>query len=279
MTTNPQARRKSVMTNADFLKMQEEISNLVSRETILAKAHETAREIEQLTRGKRWGIGWSGGKDSLALAYCAGLVSKARNTVTRGVLGMSQGLEYFRFEREMQRMKPQGIDLVRSPQDLHFVRANPNMLFPTEGRYITRWYQIKHIWCQEQWCKNNSMEMMLLGRRRAEGNYIGTGPCGTHVKDGVTLYCPLRHWSHADVLALLYYERIALPEVYSWPDGFLYGPGSWAATPFPNHGVNSWQYVFDRDPDVVRNAATVLPSAREFLAQHQGTFAPEEGER
>ena len=214
--------------------MQRHIETLVSRPDIYAKAHETAREIEQVTRGKRWGVGWSGGKDSLALAYCAGLVAAANKTPLRGVLGMSKGLEYFRFEREMQRMKPDYVDLVRSPQDLAFLRDNPHMLFPSDSKLMGRWYQIKHIWCQEQWCKTNNREMLLLGRRRAEGNYIGTGPHGTHVKDGVTLYCPLRHWSHADVLALLHYERIALPEVYSWPDGFLHGPGPGPPVRSPN---------------------------------------------
>lgn len=253
--------RKQNADNAYFTDLWANIRQHISRNEVADLATETLSEMEVVTRGKRAAVAWSGGKDSLALYHLAQALG-----ITAGVLGLCH-LEYPQLERWYRQNTPTDVQTIRTPQDLAFLRDNPEMLFPETSALLSRWYQIKQIRAQEIYCEREGVEVLLVGRRREEGNYIGPGPNGTHQKRGsqTVIYCPLRDWTHAQVLGLLHYSEIGLPPNYYWPHGFTIGSGSWPVNNFAKMGLNGWQYVYERNPSVVIEAASVLPSAQAFL--------------
>ena len=112
----------------------------------------------------------------------------------------------------------------------------------------------------------NSLNIIILGRRKADGNY--TGPKGQNIytnKQGVTRYSPIVDWSHEEVLAVCHYFSGALPPTYHWPNGFVVGTGAWPARQWTGSIANGWQEVYTIDTSIVIKAAKYIPSALEFL--------------
>ena len=70
--------------------------------------------------------------------------------------------------------------------------------------------------------------MLLLGRRRADGNYTGKDGLYTNGQ-GVTRFSPLYDWPHEYILAYIHYHQLALPPIYQWQDGFVRGTHPWPA--------------------------------------------------
>ena len=61
--------RKQNARNEDFVWAWEHIESLVSRAEAEALVKKTVYAIWKVTRGRRVGYAWSGGKDSIALQY------------------------------------------------------------------------------------------------------------------------------------------------------------------------------------------------------------------
>ena len=255
--------RKQTTENSYFVNLWANIGSRISAQEVADLIATAREEIANVTHGQKAAIAWSGGKDSLALD----LVSRPLG-ITQGVLGLCY-CEYPEMEAWYAAHLPAGVEIVRTPQDLNFLREHPEMLFPQNSTTLSRWYQIKQIRAQEVYCERNHIDVILLGRRREEGNYIGPGPHGTHRKKGTqtTIYCPIRDWTHRQVLGVLHYAGVELPPNYGWPNGFTIGSGSWPVNNFAKDGLEGWQYVYDRDPSVVTSAALAhLPGAAQFLS-------------
>lgn len=245
-----QAAWQAAFTAARTLWPDAKLSGLVDR---------TATAIAARCRGRDAAVAWSGGKDSLALAHCAALAG-----VTECVLAIS-ALEYPAFLQWVTDHMPDGLTVLSTGQDLDWLARNPRMLFP-QGADGARWFTIVNHRGQDLYCKQNNVDVLLLGRRRADGNY--TGPPGSDEytsRKGVTRYSPLASWPHEAVFALIAQQQISLPPCYGWPRGFQVGTGSWPARQWTDSHDHGWSEVWQIDPGVVRGAAARIPEAGDWL--------------
>lgn len=218
-------------------------------------------EAEQRA-GRRIGYGWSGGKDSQVLRY---VMEQAG--VQGCVLAMTSGLEWPAMLRWLTDHMPPACDVIAVPIDLAWLAAHPHMLFP-HGADGSRWFGLVQHKAQRDYFVRHQLDLLALGRRRKDGNYIG--PKGTDRytnRAGVTRWSPLADWTHEHLFKLIVRENLPLPPCYGWPRGWQIGTGAWPArqwTDSPDHGFTEcWQI----DPDVVRAAAAVLPQAADWLAR------------
>ncbi len=100
------------------------------------------------------------------------------------------------------------------------------MLFPPDSKFAARWFQIVQHRGQTKYYKEHELDMLLIGRRRAGGNYVGKGD---------NIYIPMDRgstmsdWMHEQVLAYVHYYNLQMPPIYDWKDGYLCGMHPWPA--------------------------------------------------
>lgn len=234
------------------------IAGFVSRAELDAAVDRAIQDIESTCGSKRAAYAWSGGKDSIPLAY---VCEQAR--IRRCVLGMTN-LEYRGFLQWVTDWMPHELTVKNTGQDLAWLRDNPDMLYPRDCRIAGKWFkQVQHR-AQAEYFRDEKLDVLVLGRRKADGNMTG-GEHGIYTSDGITRYSPLRDWPHEFVLAFIHYHGITMPPIYRYPRGFRVGTGSWAARQWTKGIADGWRENWMIDPDIVREAALVIPSAQEFL--------------
>lgn len=139
------------------------------------------------------------------------------------------------------------------------------MLFPQESATAGRWFSIVQHRAQREYFKAHELDIIILGRRRADGNFVGRGANIYTDGKGVTRFSPLAAWSHEHVLAYIHYHQLPLPPIYGWKNGYLCGTHPWPARQWTGSTENGWREVYDIDPSIVTAAAEKLESAQAFL--------------
>lgn len=216
----------------------------------------------ELKAGHRVAYGWSGGKDSQALRW---IMEQAG--AHECVLAMTAGLEWPAMLRWLSDQMPHGCEVRTVPLDLQWLARNPRMLFP-QGGDGPRWFTLVQHKVQAAYFRDQQLDLLALGRRRKDGNY--TGPPGADRytnKAGITRWSPLADWTHEQVFALIDRENIPLPPCYDWPRGFQVGTGPWPARQWTTSASHGFSECWEIDPTVVRQAAEIIPSARNWLLQ------------
>lgn len=248
--------RKQNIKNEDWIEALVHIEETVSRDEIDELADMTVGNIREKTEGRNAAFAWSGGKDSLVLGELA-----ERAGITKSMIGVCE-LEYPAFMAWIEAHRPQGCEIVNVGLGLDWLAAHEDMIFPDTAAKAARWFSIVQHKAQREYFRRESLDVILLGRRHADGNY--TGPDGIYTDGkGVTRYSPLMNWTHEHVLAYIHYHALPLPPIYGWPNGYLCGTHPWPARQH-THG-NGWQEVYDIDPSVVTAAAEKIDGARRFL--------------
>lgn len=254
--------KKQRITNEDWLNAVRNIEDAVSREQLECRARETVEQIKNMTDGKKAAYAWSGGKDSIVLGK---LCEQAG--VTECVLVASE-MEYPAFLEWVEGNKPSGLEIVRTGQNLEWLSKHPEMLFPQDSATAAKWFHIVQHRGQAKYYKEHGLDMLLLGRRRADGNYVGAGSNIYTNKQGVTRYSPLADWTHEEILAYIHFNRLLAPPLYSWPNGYLCGTHPWPARQWTGSIENGWKEVYEIDSTIVEEASQYLDSAREFLKKN-----------
>ena len=255
--------RKQRVRNQDFLDTLARIEEVVPRPVAMRVFTEAVREIRDYTAGKRVAFAWSGGKDSLALqavCYEAGV---------RECLFTMTDLEYPVFLAWVTDNMPDRLEVVNTGQNLEWLARHLDWLFPQNATAAGRWFKAVQHTGQEFFYRKRDLDMLLLGRRRADGNYIGGKNAKAYESRGILRYCPLADWSHEQVMAVNHYLGLPQPPTYSWPNGFVVGTGAWPARQYTGSVANGWREVFAIDPTVVKHAATSIESARAFLRESE----------
>lgn len=255
--------RKQSIRNEDWLKAMENIEDLISKDELEEKVFATVQEIQRMAAGKKAAYAWSAGKDSIVLGKLCETAG-----VTDCMIGVCN-LEYPAFMAWIAENKPENLEVVNTGQDLLWLEKHPEMLFPQDSKAAARWFSIIQHRAQAKYYKAHGLDMILLGRRRADGNYCGKGGDIYTDGKGVTRYSPLAGWKHEEILGYIHYFNVQLPPIYDWKNGYLCGTHPWPARQWTGSLINAWTEVYEIDPKIVENAAERIESAKEFL----NTFA------
>lgn len=257
--------KKQTSDNATFLRAWQHIEDLVSYDEAAALVAKTVRRIREQTAGKKVGYAWSGGKDSLALQYVCELAG-----VTDCVLGIARDLEYPAFLEWVEENKPKGLRIWSNDTlTMKWLSEHPDMLFPAKSSRAARWFSLIQHKAQAWFFKTMDLDMIILGRRKQDGNYIGKDGVYTDGK-GVTRFSPIADWKHEEILAVIHYFMADnIPPIYGWKNGFTVGTGCFAARQYCKSVKQGWQEVYEIDPTVVERAAQHIESAREFIYNKQ----------
>lgn len=251
--------KKQSIRNTDWLEAIKNIESVVKKKDLDKRIRETIKEIKQETSGKRAAYAWSGGKDSIVLGAICEMAG-----IKDCVLVVCD-LEYKDFMEWVERNKPEKLVIENTGQNLEWLAAHPNMLFPQDSKTAAQWFHIVQHRGQARYYKANNLDILLLGRRRADGNYVGKGSNIYTNGQGITRYSPLSDWSHEEILAFIHYYNAEIPPIYAWNNGYLCGTHPWAARQWTGSVENGWKEVYEIDSNIVMEAASLIPSAKKFL--------------
>lgn len=251
--------RKQRIKNSEWLNAMENVESLVSKKDLESLVKKTVADIKSKTKGKKAAFAWSAGKDSLVLGQICHMAG-----INACVLVVCD-LEYPAFLKWVEGNKPPELEIINTGQDLRWLSNHPHMLFPQDSKTAAQWFHIVQHRGQARYYKDHELDVLLLGRRRADGNYVGKGENIYTNGQGVTRYSPLSEWSHEQVLAFIHYYNVALPPIYEWKNGYLCGTHPWAARQWTGSVENGWKEVYEIDRSVVKEAAEHIPSAKAFL--------------
>lgn len=254
-------RKKQCTKNEDWLQTFDNIESIITKKEIEKLTKETVNKIKAVVSGKRAAYAWSAGKDSLVL----GKLCEAAG-ITNCMIAVCD-LEYPDFMNWVIGNKPSECQVINVGLNLDWLSKHQNMLFPQDSTTAGKWFSIVQHKAQKQYFKEQDLDMLLLGRRCADGNYTGKNSNIYTDRNGITRFSPMADWKHEHIIAFLHYNKVSLPPIYKWKNGFLCGTHPWPARQWTDSIENGWQEVYDIDPSIVKNAAEKIESANSFLAK------------
>lgn len=251
--------RKQNIDNSVWLEAIANIEATISRKELDDLTAATVQDIQTATSGKSAAFAWSGGKDSIALAKLCEMAG-----ISASMIGVCN-LEYPAFMQWVEENKPAGCEVINTGQDLDWLSRHPNMLFPQDAATAAHWFSIVQHRAQKEYFKAHNLDVLILGRRRADGNYVGRSSNIYTNSQGVTRYSPIADWTHEQVLAFIHYHHLPLPPIYDWHNGFLCGTHPWPARQWTGSEENGWREVYTIDKQIVITAAEHFPLAQKCL--------------
>jgi len=250
--------RKQSLSNEDWLNTTANIESLVTFEEISAVEQQAVADILAQAKGKKVAYAWSGGKDSIVLgALCE------QAGITDCVLGISN-LEFPAFLDWVDKNKPAGLEIMNTGIDMEWLAKNQHLIFP-DAPGLARWCEEIHIKVQTLYFRQQNLDMLLLGRRKAEGNFCGRGGNIYTNGKGITYFSPLSDWSHEHILAYIHYNKLPLPPFYEWVNGYKRGTHAWPMRPGCKTKEEGWRETYIIAPEIVKAAAEHIESAKAFL--------------
>jgi len=255
---NDMLGRKQSISNDDWIKAMANIKTIIAEADIKKLEKAVIAEIKTKTRGKKAAYAWSAGKDSIVLgAICE------KAGVKDCMIGVCN-LEYPAFLAWIEKHKPAACEVINTGQDMSWLVKHPQMLFPDSTR-ASQWFTIVQHRAQTKYVREHKIDVLLLGRRKADGNYVGKGD-NIYTAKGIARYSPLSEWTHEQLLAYIAYNNLPLPPIYDWPNGYKCGTHPWPARQHVGNHENGWREISSIDPTLIEEAAKAgITSAIKFL--------------
>lgn len=210
-------KKKYKNTQEEWLEVYKNIENYVSREEIEDKIQEAIKKIKKIIKGKKVAYAWSGGKDSIALQ-----IIMEKMGINKGVCAISRKFEYSDFLEYINAHLPSGVEIVDKEISFDYLNKHRELIFPQNKKDLAKWYKLVQHNIQNEYFKKNKLDVLILGRRLQDGNYVGINGIYTKNND-ITIYSPIYDWKHEDILAILHYYKKELPSIYFTDDGFNNG--------------------------------------------------------
>ena len=252
-------KQKQRTTESDWINTIRNIENEVSRDALESLIEKTVRNIRLTVKNAKAAYSWSGGKDSIALQKVCELAG------IHDCVFVYCDLEYTAFMNWVKKNKPENCTMINTHQNLYWLSEHQDMLFPQDSKTAAKWFKIVQHKGQEIYYKENNLDMILLGRRRADGNYVGKGENIYTNGKGITRYSPIADWTHEDVLACIHYFNLQLPPIYGWKNGYLCGTHNFAERQWTGSIQNGWKEVYEIEQEWVVKSAGYIESARDFM--------------
>ena len=202
-------RKQSVRNNEDWKNALDHIEETVSKKELDSLVKKTVKDIKEKCKGKKAAYAWSAGKDSLVLGEICEKAGIDQSVLVRC------NLEYPAFIAWIEQNKPSNLEIINTGQDMEWLKKHQDMLFPDKSNKAAQWFHIVQHRGQARYYKEHQLDILLLGRRKADGNYVGKDNIYTN-SAGITRYSPLAEWRHEDVLAYIHYYDVKLPPIYDW---------------------------------------------------------------
>lgn len=252
--SNSQKEWLEVWNNYQDYRTKDEVESLIQK---------TVSEIKSICKNKRPAYAWSGGKDSIALQIVCEDAGIRKGFCCYNDLYFSRSIEFFKNNH------PDGIELFNSGEDIAWLSKHPDMLFP---KVVHKWSERTHLRYQPIYCKKENIDILMMGKRRQDMNFVSNNIVNKS-KDGVNIYCPIRNWTHEDVICAIRYRNKQLSPVYFTEDGFHYGDTKFAIMN-PQKGEtlkDAWIRIYKIEPKkLIDSAKAGLPQAFETLEEIYG---------
>lgn len=159
-------RKQSVRNNEDWKNALDHIEETVSKKELDSLVKKTVKDIKEKCKGKKAAYAWSAGKDSLVLGEICEKAGIDQSVLVRC------NLEYPAFIAWIEQNKPSGLEVINTGQDMEWLKKHPDMLFPDKSNKAAQWFHIVQHRGQARYYKEHQLEILLLGRRKADGRTI-----------------------------------------------------------------------------------------------------------
>ena len=252
-------KKQSIRREQDWKDAMLQIEQSVRKEELDKLIGKTLKEIRKICKGKNVAYAWSAGKDSLVLGEICEKAGVSQCVFVRC------NLEYPEFISWIEQNHPDGLETVNTGQDMAWLKKHPEMLFPVQSNKAARWFHIVQHRGQEKYFKEHDLDILILGRRKADGNYVGRGSNIYTNAKGITRYNPLSEWRHEDILAFIHYYNVKMPPIYGWEKGYLCGTHPWPARQYMDTEQQGWSEVYEIDHSIVEEAVQYFNGAADFL--------------
>lgn len=251
--------KKQRIKNEEWISAMERIEEYVSRLELEELVEKTVSEIKETVGDKKAAYAWSAGKDSIVLGELC------RMAGVKDCMLAVCNLEYPDFMSWIKANKPDNLTIINTGQDLNWLEKHPEMLFPQESKTAALWFKIVQHRAQEKYYREMELDMIILGRRRADGNYVGRGSNIYTNAKGITRFSPIADWPHEALLAFIHYYHLAMPPIYEWKNGYLCGTHPWPARQWTENQRNAWAEIYEICPEIVQNASGKIPGAEAYI--------------
>ena len=259
-------KKQSIKENTEWENAFENSVNLYSREYIDAKEKATIERIRSVcSKYHKVFSGWIAGKDSQVLQKIMEHSGVSFTPI------MWRGInEWPCVKQFIESEKPSNLIIeIIDKFNFDFLEKHPEYLFCQQKGVAQKWMSVKwERYKKDQ--KKYGFDLLVLGRRKSDGNNCGDENFILHNGGGYDIFAPLADWNHEEMFAYIKYNDVKLSPFYSFPRGFLIGSiamGEWTEYACRGKSVMEvWEEVYAIDKSVVENASKYLTSAREFLA-------------
>lgn len=257
--------KKQISNSDDWAKTWENISNIITYEHITKLTLKTLDKLYRvMCKYKNVAYCWSGGKDSLIIQK---LIELSKIDIPS--LLVLYPTEYPEMKKWLLEHKPKKCVVIKTSKiSYEQINNDSDYLFPNKEKYIASYLPPR--WkVQKEFRKSNDFDLLIMGRRTIDGNN-----CGSKENDYITKsqvgdsFNLIAEWTHEEVLAFIYYNKIELPPCYFYPRSWRYGTHCWTERGrLPNFPNDNFDEIMDIDKNILFQSRDKIYLVEKYLSE------------
>lgn len=242
-------RKKRNLTSEQLEHIHKISTKLYSKSDIKNLEQDCLRKISERIGTLKTAYGYSSGKESIVILHLCKQLGIPGVIINSADPRMHYPVMRSWVKREI---KKHGVHQHPRPITLEWLGQHPNQVFSRSSSDSQKWFARTHQTGLREYYKQNNLDLIILGRRKQDGNVMGRGSQSEGYTDqkNFTYYFPLASWTHAQVFAYLDHNNLKLPPRYSWTNGYLNESFYWASLKHKGPIAESWRHVFKYYPEL-----------------------------